>query len=133
MALVSVAGTSRLSTSPNSYGRLAASASLLVARCARFVRADRRPAERAEQFLQRLVAEKVGALLGEVELHRARRVALLAAWRLLVGPASPRRAVELEIALVDQALHDPVEQVGQRLAASRRPARRRRSIRRAAA
>src|SRR5262245_34427584 len=75
------------------------------------VRTDGGLAERAEEFLERLVAKEVGALLGEIELHRARRVALLtgSAWRWDSSPT-----VELEVSLVDESLHDLVEHLGHR-------------------
>ena len=71
---------------------------------------------RAEQVLERLVAEEVDALLGEVELDLLRRRAGLAAGaeHATGSPGGTCGAwLDVEVALVDQPLDDLVEQLAQ--------------------
>ena len=79
------------------------------------MRAEAGLADAAEQALQGLVTEKIHALLGEAELHLFRRLARLppGTEEGLVAGRHLGRAVDLEETLVDEALDDLVEQVGE--------------------
>src|SRR5206468_3258360 len=71
--------------------------------------------ERAKEAAQRLVAEEVDSLLGEIELDVARRGFGDAARSLerLVSRRHLRRRVHREVPLVDQPLDQLVEQLGE--------------------
>ena len=79
------------------------------------MRPEARLADAAEQVLERLVAEEVDALLGQVELDLLRRRARLAAGpeHRLVALGHLRRLGDVEVALVHQPLDDLVEQLAE--------------------
>ncbi len=79
---------------------------------ARVVRAEARTAQRPQQILQRLVAQEVDALVGDLDLHFA--VALAAA------PAVLRLGVD--VAFVHQLLHQAIQKLIDLLAATCFPA-----------
>ncbi len=79
---------------------------------------EARLAHGAEQALQRLVAEEVDAFLGQVELHLLRGRLRLAAGpeHRLIALGHLRdlgRLSHVQVAFVDQPLHDAVEQLAQ--------------------
>ena len=79
------------------------------------MRAEAGLADAAEEALQGLVAEEVHALLGEAELDLLRGLAGLAAGaeQGLVAGGHLGGLVDLEEALVDEALDDLVEHLGE--------------------
>src|SRR5205814_1157438 len=74
----------------------------------RVMAAEARLAERPEEIAQRLVAEEVDALLGQVELDVARGRSGDASWsgERLVPPGHLRRRVDLEVTFFDQPLNE---------------------------
>ena len=66
-------------------------------------------------MLQRAIAEEVDPLVGEIELHLLRRFLRHAAGAEhgLLRPRHLRRLLQVQVALLDQLLHDLIEQIGQ--------------------
>ena len=81
--------------SPNSYSLRRAAGFDSGGQVARVVRAEARLAQRAQQILQRLEAQEIDALVGDLDLHAS----------LALAPAAALLRLGVDVAFVDQLLH----------------------------